>query len=103
MDRQQIQKIITAKRQQRLPSEPAPRAELHSELQPRPLPKGKSVAAPDPKESEATTDLEKQLELNFKMPSHESGHLESLVEPDRGGSLFNSGWEYSQLLKELRF
>ena len=112
MDHQDIQKILTAKRQQRLSSESASTTASNSDLKSRPQLKSQAVDAPDSKElesemgqrsSETTTAVEQQLELNFEMPSQESGHLESLAEADRGGSLFDSGWEYGHLLKELRF
>ncbi len=131
MERQKIQEIIEVrKRQTKSESQPTTQVEseflleaqpvtrtspivrrsppLDSASQSRPQPKPSS---PPLKQPERVGQSVKQVENEFELPDLPVSHLESLeveerwspsVPPSASHSLFNSGWEYSQLLKELR-
>jgi len=116
-----IQKIINAKRRQYLESQPVTQPAPQPELEPQPLPKSKPVVRrpsqpldlagqPLPKLKPSLSQLEpdeeveqvvKQLESELEMPPEPVGTLESLATIETEHSLFKSGWEYGQLLKEF--
>lgn len=122
MERQKIQEIIEVrKRQTRSESQPTPQVELESPLEAQPVAQTSPIVRRSPpldsvsqsrpqtkpslpllKQPERVGQSVKPVESEFEIPDSSMGHLESLVIEERSHSLFNSGWEYSQLLKDLR-
>lgn len=77
--------------------QPLPNPELEAQSQ---VQKESIVQPPQPQKS---VDWAKQKpDPEIQLPQEPVGYLESLATIDRENSIGNSGWGYSQLLKEFR-
>jgi len=86
-------KIVKVKPQDKLASQPVARPKPKSEIEAQPLQSLEPVVR-SPQESESVEQLTSNPEP--------VDHSEPLATIQRADSIFGSGWEYSQLLKEFR-
>ncbi len=84
--------IVKVKPQDKLTSQPVARPKPKSELEAQPL--QSLLVVRSPQESELLEQTTSNLEPG--------DYLEPLATIQRADSIFGSGWEYSQLLKEFR-